>query len=219
VMADDPVAPVDARVRDEVLKLAAFLRERGFSVSETARPVDSQEAWEVYAHLLRSATGAHLNDADYAAAQQRAAGLPQDSRDYAHWHWLASTMSHREWVHYDERRAVQRRQWAAFFEQWDVLICPVAASAAFPHMQSGWRWDRMINVNGQPQPSTQQLFWAGLPGLCGLPATAVPLGQSADGLPIGAQIVGPVFGDPVCLRLARWLEAEYRGFVAPPGLA
>jgi amidase len=219
VMADDPVAPVDASVRNEVLKLAAFLREQGFTVSETARPVHSEEAWDVYAHLLRSATGAHFNDTDYAAAQQRAANLPRNSRDYAHWHWLASTMSHREWVQYDERRAAQRRQWAAFFEQWDVLICPVAASTAFAHMQEGWRWERMISVNGQPQPSTQQLFWAGLPGLCGLPATAVPLGASADGLPIGAQIVGPVFSDPVGLRLARWLEAHYRGFVAPPALA
>ena len=49
-----------------------------------------------------------------------------------------------------------------------------------------------------------------------LPATAVPIGLSGDGLPIGAQIVGPVFADPMCLRFARWLETEYRGFVAPP---
>ncbi|EHR73394.1 amidase, Asp-tRNAAsn/Glu-tRNAGln amidotransferase A subunit [Burkholderiales bacterium JOSHI_001] len=219
IVADDPVAEVDASVRDEVRKLAAFLRERGFTVSETARPVNSEEAWEVYIHLLRSATGAHFNDADYAAALDNAKHHPPGSREFAAWHWHASTLSHREWVQYDERRAVLRRQWAAFFEQWDVLICPVATAPAFRHMQTGFRWERMLQVNGHDQPTTQQLFWAGYPGLCGLPATAVPLGHSADGLPIGAQIVGPVFGDPTCLRLARWLEAEYRGFVAPPGLA
>ena len=60
------------------------------------------------------------------------------------------------------------------------------------------------------------LFWAGYTNLCGLPATAVPLGLSDDGLPIGAQVCGPVFADPVCLRFARWLEAEYRAFVPPP---
>jgi amidase len=60
------------------------------------------------------------------------------------------------------------------------------------------------------------LLWAGYTNLCGLPATAVPLGLSNEGLPIGAQVCGPVFADPVCLRFARWLEQEYRGFVAPP---
>ena len=75
----------------------------------------------------------------------------------------------------------------------------------------------MVSVNGHDQPSTQALFWAGYPGVVGLPATAVPLGLSPEGLPVGAQIVGPVFGDPVCLRLARWLETAYRAFVPPPG--
>jgi amidase len=83
-------------------------------------------------------------------------------------------------------------------------------------MHTGYRWERMLDVNGRPQPTTQQLFWAGYPGLCGLPATAVPLGLSPEGLPIGAQIVGPVFSDPVGLRFARWLEQVYRGFVPAP---
>ncbi|MEI8266985.1 MAG: amidase, partial [Betaproteobacteria bacterium] len=73
-----------------------------------------------------------------------------------------------------------------------------------------------IQVNGQPQPHTTQMFWAGYSGLCGLPSTAVPIGQSPEGLPIGAQLIAAPFADPVSLRLARWLEVEYRGFVAPP---
>ena len=84
------------------------------------------------------------------------------------------------------------------------------------HDHQGWRWERMIPVNGRPQPSTDQLFWAGYAGVVGLPATAVPLGLSAAGLPVGAQVIGPAFADPVCLRFARWLETEYRGFVPPP---
>jgi amidase len=216
IMADDACAEVDASVRDAIGALAAWLRDQGVTVSDSARPVPSEEAWEVYIHLLRSATGAHFNDADYAAAREQAARHAKGSREFAAWHWHASTMSHREWVQYDERRAVLRRQWAAFFEQWDLLICPVATSAAFPHMQTGFRWDRMLQVNGKPQPTTQSLFWAGYPGLCGLPATAVPLGLSSEGLPVGAQIVGPVFSDPLVLRMARWLENEYRGFQPAP---
>jgi amidase len=33
----------------------------------------------------------------------------------------------------NERRHQMRLLWEAFFEDWDVLICPAAASAAFPH--------------------------------------------------------------------------------------
>jgi amidase len=216
VLADDRVAEVDASVRDALAALAEFLRRRGVMVSEDARPVVSEEAWDVYVHLLRAATGTHLGDAEYAAAREHAARHAPTSRDFAAWHWQASTMSHREWHQYDERRAKLRKQWEIFFGQWDLLICPVATAPAFPHMHDGFRWERMIKVNGRAQPSTQQLFWAGYPGLCGLPATAVPLGLSAEGLPVGAQIVGPAFGDPICLRFARWLDKEYRGFVAPP---
>lgn len=217
VISDDTCAEVDASVRTQIGQLADFMRGAGMTVSEQARPVDSAEAWEVYVMLLRSASGAWYSDAEYAAAQQQRALWPADSLDYGAMHWRGITMTHREWVQYDERRARLRQQWAAFFENWDLLICPVATSPAFPHMQTGWRWERMIDVNGRPQPTTTSLFWAGYPGLCGLPATAIPLGLSPQGLPIGAQIVGPVFGDPMCLRLARWLETEYRSFVPPPG--
>ena len=220
VIVDDAVARVNADVRGAIEAAEAFMRGRGVHVTripdDAARPVDSEEAWEVYAHLLRAATGAKLGDADYANAQREAAKVEPARRDYAAWHWRASTMSHREWIAYDERRAKQRRQWAAFFERFDLLLCPIATTPAFAHMQTGWRWERMVDVDGAPQPTTQALFWAGLPGLCGLPATAVPLGLSKDGLPVGAQVVGPLFADPVCLRFARWLEDEYRRFVAPP---
>jgi len=216
IVADDTCAETDASVRGAIEALAAFLRERGLAVSESARPVDSAELWQTYVHLVRAASGSHLNDADYADAQRRAAAHAPQDQSFAAWHWRGFTLGHRDWVHHDEVRAKLRRLWAAFFERWDLLICPVATTPAFAHNQQGFRWERMVQVNGRPQPSTQSLFWAGYPGLCGLPATAVPIGLSGDGLPIGAQIVGPVFADPMCLRFARWLETEYRGFVAPP---
>ena len=221
VITDDAVAEVDASVQDAIRALANFMHAQGVTVSElnAARPVNSEEAWDVYMHLLRAATGARMQDADWAAAQAEAAKHDKASTAFAAWQWHASTMSHREWVQYDERRATMRRQWAAFFEDWDLLICPAATSPAFEHMHEGARWERMVKVNGHDQPGTQALFWAGYPGLAGLPATAVPLGLSPQGLPVGAQIVGPVYGDPACLRMARWVEDHFRAFVAPPGLA
>jgi amidase len=216
VMADDPQAPVDASVGQAMEKLVDFLQRSGVKVSTHARPVDSQEAWRLYIPLVRSALAGHMSEAEFAHALQRAEQGDGSPTQYPRLHWRSLTMSHRDWLRFDEQRSVLRQQWAAFFEHWDVLIQPVAATAAFPHDHQGQRWERFIQVNGQPQAHTTQMFWAGYSGLFGLPSTAVPIGHSPEGLPIGAQLIAAPFADPVSLRLARWLETEYRGFVAPP---
>ena len=216
MLVDDAEAEVDHSVQRALHRLADFLRREGVVVTEGARPVDSAEANEVYTHMLRAATGAHYDDAGYALAQQRARDYGALAQSHAARHFRGNTSSHRDWVKYDERRVALQRQWSTFFETHDLLICPVATTPAFKHAQQGERWERMIPVNGHTQPSTDALFWAGYPGIVGLPATAVPLGLSDEGLPIGAQIIAPLFADPDSLRLAQWLEREYRAFVPPP---
>ena len=39
----------------------------------------------------------------------------------------------------------------------------------------------------------------------------------SDGLPIGVQIVGPLYGDRTTIGVAGLLEQAWRGFQAPPG--
>jgi Asp-tRNA(Asn)/Glu-tRNA(Gln) amidotransferase A subunit family amidase len=45
------------------------------------------------------------------------------------------------------------------------------------------------------------------------------LSRTPGGLTVGAQIIGNIFSDPMCLDMARWLETEWCGFVPPPHLA
>ena len=73
-----------------------------------------------------------------------------------------------------------------------------------------------IVVNGKPVSFSDQLFWAGYSGVTFLPATAAPIGLTADGLPVGVQIVGPQYGDYTTIAFAKLLEKEYRSFVPPP---
>ena len=73
----------------------------------------------------------------------------------------------------------------------------------------------MITVNGKPQPTTTQLFWAGLSGMAYLPSTVAPVAFSDERLPIGVQIVGPQYGDLQCISAAQFLERELQPFVAP----
>ena len=131
----------------------------------------------------------------------------------------ANTIHHRDWLGAQERRQRMRRAWAGFFQDWDLLLCPAASSAAVPHDHAGERWQRTITVNGRQVPTTDQLFWAGYSGMVLLPSTVAPCGDSPEGLPIGVQIIGPHGGDLSCIAFAEQLETEYRGFRAPAGFA
>ena len=129
----------------------------------------------------------------------------------------AVSLSHKDWLAWNEERELLRREWDLFFEEYDLLITPVAASAAFPHDQKGDRADRTIPVNNGSEPTVDQLFWAGLPGVVYLPATAVPAGLTRSGLPGGIQIIGPYLNDLRTIRFARLIEDEIGGFVPPAG--
>jgi amidase len=128
----------------------------------------------------------------------------------------ANTASHRDWLAANETRHKMRWRWAEFFRDWDLLLCPVASSAAFPHDHEGERYERTLAVNGRRVPATDQLFWAGYSGMAYLPSTVAPCGFTPAGLPVGVQIVGPQYGDRTCIEFARLLEREFQGFVPPP---
>ena len=110
-----------------------------------------------------------------------------------------------------------RVAWADFFTRYDLLLCPVAGTAALPHDQQGERHERTLVINGRRSLVTDQLFWAGYSGAFSLPSTAAPCGFTPRGLPVGVQIVGPQFGDLTCLAFAKLLEREFQAFVPPPG--
>ena len=129
----------------------------------------------------------------------------------------AQAMHHRDWLKFNEERHRMRLAWAEFFRSYDLLLCPAAATTAFAHNQQGERWERMVMVNGKPQPSTTQMFWAGYSCNFYLPSTVGPIGLADDGLPVGIQIIGPQYGDYTCIAFASLLEREFQGFVEPPG--
>ena len=128
-------------------------------------------------------------------------------------------LSHRDWVRADRLRATVHRQWRDLFREWDVVICPVMPTPAFPHDHSQPQRMRRIEFDGDSHPYDDQIVWAGIANLTGLPATAVPIGLSDTGLPIGVQILGPYLEDRTTIAFAGLIEREFGGFVPPPGYA
>jgi len=217
VMLDDPAAEVDREVQARLQALADFLGKRKVKVSLTARPAfDTAEAHRTYIFLLRAATAGRQTAEEFSRNAEITRGLAPDDQRYYAWTMRANTASHRDWLAANETRHKMRWRWAEFFREWDLLLCPVASSAAFPHDHAGERHERMITVNGKRVPCVDQLFWAGYGGMAYLPATVAPAGFTPAGLPVGVQIIGPQYGDRTCIEFARLLEREFQPFVPPP---
>ena len=220
VMYSDPNSAVDQEVQDRLHAVVDFLAKKKVKVSERARPaIDTAEAQRVYVLLLRAATSRRQTDEAFEQNLAIARGLAPGDESYYARMVRANTLFHREWLTLNEARNQMRWRWAEFFREYDLLLCPPAASAAFPHDHVGERHERSITVNGHRVPTTDQLFWAGYSGMVYLPSTVAPAGFTPDGLPVGVQIIGPQYGDRACIDFARHLEEGFQPFVPPAGYA
>jgi amidase len=217
VLLSDPNAEVDHSVQEQLQKLADFLAKKKTKVSDKARPkIDTNELSDVFIRLLRAATSARLPDAAWEKAREDAATLPASDKSYFAQMQRGNSLPHRTWLQLNEKRHRMRLAWDDFFKDYDLMLCPVAVTAAFPHDQKGMRHLRTIVVNNKKVPVVDQIFWAGYAGLTYLPASVAPIGQDKDGLPIGVQIVGKQYDDYTCIEFAKLLEREYRAFEPPP---
>ncbi|MEM7095805.1 MAG: amidase [Actinomycetota bacterium] len=196
------LSPVANEVAARAMDVGARLESIGATVSYDARPdIDFEASFATYMALLNAAMGPELPEgADPTAAP----GAP--------------AILHNTWRMYNNQRIALRNAWRSFFEDWDIVVCPIAAVPAFDHDHSPMA-TRTLLVDGEVRPYFQHLFWAGTITVAGLPSTVFPTGPSDDGLPIGLQAVGAEFGDRTTLQFARLLAAEAGGFVAPPGFA
>lgn len=86
-----------------------------------------------------------------------------------------------------------------FMQDWDLLVTPAVAVPAFEARPAGH----------SPTDPRSMLGWTPFSypfNLTQQPACTIPCGLTAGGLPVGLQIVGPMFGDALVLRAARAYE-------------
>jgi Asp-tRNA(Asn)/Glu-tRNA(Gln) amidotransferase A subunit family amidase len=110
------------------------------------------------------------------------------------------------WIDRDEVRASLLRQ----MDRHRVLICPVAAIPAFRH------GDRKWTIDGTDVEYLDAMTYTHWFNILGNPAVVVPVGKSADGLPIGVQVVGRPFEEELILAVAAQIEREVGGYTRPP---
>jgi amidase len=120
-----------------------------------------------------------------------------------------------EVVDQERRRMAARAAWGRYFQDVDVFLCPASFTTAFPHDPRPFQ-DRTIATPEGERPYADQVFWVAQPALPGLPAVAAPVGRSAAGLPVGAQVVGPLHEDDTAITVAELLAEVAGGYQPPP---
>jgi aspartyl-tRNA(Asn)/glutamyl-tRNA(Gln) amidotransferase subunit A len=145
-----------------------------------------------YAGFIKTsrAMAAHFANADPALISPNLASLlrygPKRSPiDWAEDQRILATLA-------DEIRALVTRN--------SFLILPTAPQPAFPH--------------SDPAPANQADFTC-IASIAGLPAISIPAGWSADGLPIGVQLVGQTGHEAHLFALARALDGVLAAYRPP----
>lgn len=219
---DDPNLPaIDPEVRAVLEALAKALEDAGAVVEPVVSPVDTGALLPSYLTLL----GAVLAE-DMPAKTLRAM---ERTRPLARWaaargagpmSWahsaLAYTARHREWLAADAVRARLRHDIAPLFDRYTAILAPITPVPAFPHDDRSFNRRRLKTSDGRVLPYNSILGWIATATALHLPATAIPAGRTAAGLPVGAQLIGPRGGDGRTLSLAQAIDEQIGGFVPPP---
>jgi amidase len=216
VLDTQPLIPSSAEVRQTIADVATSVAAAGASVLRHSELLpDPVESARIYMRLLLASVAASYPADAYAQAVEASAGIAPDDHSLAAERSRGATLGYREWIATDTARVGLRAEWAALFEEFDVVICPAAPTTAFRHDHSPDQWSRTIPIDGVEHSYADQLVWAGIASATGLPATVAPVAVSAEGLPIGVQLLGPLYEDLTPIRFAELLERELGGFRAP----
>ena len=205
------VAPLAADVRalyEQTLAAvgkASVRLERGWPAG-----IDPRKQMSTFGYLLGALLTADMDPAERERARARFAKNPHDV-------FAAATVEpHARWLHETQNRLRCRALWHAYFETHDVFLLPVTVTAAFPHDHSEPIYQRTIATGAGKRPYVEAIpYWTAPATLAGLPATVAPIGRTAAGLPVGIQIIAPMWEDGTSIEFAELLADVIGGFIAP----
>ncbi|WP_328610043.1 amidase [Amycolatopsis sp. NBC_00345] len=219
VVDSHPLVPTAAVIREGFDRITRGLEKAGAAVTRHSELLpDLALTAMTYLTLLASRFGADMPPEAYRALQSTVAEIPPGTDTAEAIMQRGFVASHADWVKADRVRIGLADQWRRLFREFDVVLFPVTPTPAFPHDHAE-QGERRLEIDGTAYPYGSHVLWPSAATLTGLPATAVPIGRTPEGLPYGMQIVGPYLEDRTTLRFAELIEQEFGGFTPPPGFA
>jgi aspartyl-tRNA(Asn)/glutamyl-tRNA(Gln) amidotransferase subunit A len=214
---------IDREVRDAVLATVERLAGAGAEIVEVSLPA-SEYALSAYYLIAPAECSANLarfdgvryglrvdgDTTEEMMARTRAAGFgPEVIRRILLGTYALSAGYYDAFYGQAQKvRTLVRRDFAAAYEQVDVLVSPTSPTTAFP---VGEKADDPIAMYYNDVCTIPC-------NLSGDPALSVPIGLGDGGLPIGFQVMAPALGEEVMFRVAAEVE-RLVGFTARPYLA
>lgn len=192
-----------ADIQATIQQAANVMRDSGANVSKVYPPnFDAEDPLELEASftILGSSSEEQLQELREIGEEDDPL-RPEAIRKAAEW---LKGKDQAELEAHAERLPEMRLEMNRFMEEYDVVLCPVSADLAYEHGKS---WDRIYQTGG---------FFTNLFNLYGnIPTGTVRCSTSADGLPIGVQVVGGSYRDDVVLAVMQLLEQKLAGWKPP----
>ena len=202
---DDGVNPVTGETRQAVRTAAQKLEEQGLRVDpfrlkgmESARDLWWTFFGVVATTLLAPMIKGRENDLHPIVKDLTA---PVEEAEAVTYEKFLET-----WLTRDALRTSLLEQ----MQDHQVLLCPVGSVPAFRHGERSW------TIDGREVTYEQAFTSCVIFNLFGNPSVVVPVGRSAEGLPISVQLVGRPFEDQLVLAVAGKLEEALGPWQAPP---
>ena len=202
---DDGLVPVTAETRAAVQAAAQALERRGFTVTRF-RPQSLEPARRLWWTFFVQC-GAMLYEPAIRGHEDKLSPTFRDFLEIARAEApLTAGALLDAWVESDRVRSELLQEMREF----PVLLCPVCSIPAFRPGERSW------TVEGRGVAYLDAMRCTQWFNLLGGPAAVVPVGQSAEGLPIGVQIAARPYQDELALAVAAAVESEF-GYRPPPG--
>ena len=207
--ADDGVAPVTDETRAAIMAAAKSLSDAGLDVNEE-RPPGVSSGSALWIELFSRAASAQLRDF-YRGREDEAGPLVSTLlRNFESELDLQSKISKAEKV---AAAVLERERLREDILRWmkttPLILAPVGSTPAFEHGAA------YVEVKGQSISVFRAFSYSQTFNVFGLPSVVVPAGRSAEGLPIGVQIVGRPFEEAMVLTAAAVIEGALGGWQRP----
>lgn len=205
---------VDTEVRQAVSQYANILRSHGHTVETVSMPM-LQHALAIYYIVVPAEISSNLARYDGVRYGHRAEGvktlaelygrsrdegfMPENKRRIMIGSYvLSSGYFDAYYLQAQKARTLLINEFNALFEQYDMLLLPTAPTPAFGLGENSDDPLKMYLTDIMTVPAS----------LAGLPALNMPAGVSQTGLPIGAQLIGPMQSDATLLAVAAQAATE-----------